>query len=224
MWVIRSSIRMARRAGCVRSSGPRGSSSTSHIGQFRRPACDRIFERELALVDQAHRRRHRDRFGHRRDAKQRVSLHRQPRVDVPVADLVDLQHSPRCQTTVTAPASRPASHTSRMEAWLPSRFIWFRLAAGLRGPADAPGGGFHWREGGVCTVCTACCRTDTHVRRHEASGGLNFMTVSVEQSYGRLPAMRRPYIACLALMLAAMAGLNNYVKLWRTALHVTCRR
>ena len=28
-------------------------------------------------------------------------------------------------------------------------------------------------------------------------------------------------IACLALVLAAMAGLDNYVKRWRTALHVT---
>lgn len=33
--------------------------------------------------------------------------------------------------------------------------------------------------------------------------------------------MRGPVFACLALVLAAMAGLDNYVKRWRTALHVT---
>src|SRR5580692_11574211 len=32
---------------------------------------------------------------------------------------------------VTAPASRPASQASRMEAWLPSRFIRVRLASGV---------------------------------------------------------------------------------------------
>ncbi len=47
------------------------------------------------------------------------------------------------------------------------------------------------------------------------------MTVSVEQRYCSLPAIRGPDIACLALVLAAMAGLDNYVKRWRTALHVT---
>src|SRR5580704_2103538 len=31
----------------------------------------------------------------------------------------------------------------------------------------------------------------------------------------------RADIACLALVLAAMAGLDGYVKRWRTALHVT---
>jgi hypothetical protein len=50
--------------------------------------------------------------------------------------------------------------------------------------------------------------------------GENFTTVSVEQRYCSLPAMRRPYMACLALVLAAMAGLGNYVKRWRAALHV----
>ncbi len=34
------------------------------IGQLRRPARDRVLERELSLVDQAHHRGHRDRFGH----------------------------------------------------------------------------------------------------------------------------------------------------------------
>ncbi len=47
------------------------------------------------------------------------------------------------------------------------------------------------------------------------------MTVSVEQSYRSLPAMRGPISPCLALALAAMAGLNNCVKRWRTALHAT---
>src|SRR3984885_1767845 len=32
---------------------------------------------------------------------------------------------------VTAPASRPASQASRMEAWLPSRFIRVTLASGV---------------------------------------------------------------------------------------------
>src|SRR3984957_10669615 len=32
---------------------------------------------------------------------------------------------------VTAPASRPASQASRMEAWLPSRFTRVRLASGV---------------------------------------------------------------------------------------------
>jgi len=63
-----------------------------HVGQFRGPAHDRIFQRELALVDQAHHRGDRDRLGHRRDAEQGVPLHRQARVDVPVPDLVELQH------------------------------------------------------------------------------------------------------------------------------------
>jgi hypothetical protein len=47
------------------------------------------------------------------------------------------------------------------------------------------------------------------------------MTVSVEQSYCSLPAVQRPYMACLALLLAAMAGLGNCVKRWRAALHIT---
>src|SRR6201998_324468 len=47
------------------------------------------------------------------------------------------------------------------------------------------------------------------------------MTLSVEQRYCSLPAMRGPISACLALVLAAMAGRDNYVKRWRTALHVT---
>ncbi len=47
------------------------------------------------------------------------------------------------------------------------------------------------------------------------------MTVSVEQRYCSLPAMRGAGIACLALVSAAMAGLDNYVKRCRAALHVT---
>ena len=47
------------------------------------------------------------------------------------------------------------------------------------------------------------------------------MTVSVEQRYCSLPAMRGPISPVLTLVLAAMAGLDNYVKHWRTALHVT---
>jgi hypothetical protein len=35
------------------------------------------------------------------------------------------------------------------------------------------------------------------------------------------PRDARADIACFALVLAAMAGLDNYVKRWRTALHVT---
>jgi len=62
-----------------------------HVGQLRRPPHHRVFERQLALVDQAHHRRDRDGLRHRRDAKQRVPRHRQAGVDVPVADLVDLQ-------------------------------------------------------------------------------------------------------------------------------------
>lgn len=46
------------------------------------------------------------------------------------------------------------------------------------------------------------------------------MTVSVEQRYCSVTAMRRADIACSALVLAAMAGLVDYVKRWRTALHV----
>ena len=47
------------------------------------------------------------------------------------------------------------------------------------------------------------------------------MTVSVEQQLLQLTRDARADIACLAIVLAPMAGLNNYVKRWRTALHVT---
>ena len=47
------------------------------------------------------------------------------------------------------------------------------------------------------------------------------MTVSVEQRYCSLPARRGPISPVLALMLAVMTELNNCVKRWRTALHVT---
>ena len=46
------------------------------------------------------------------------------------------------------------------------------------------------------------------------------MTVSVEQRYCSLPAMRGP-ISPVWLSVGAMAGLGNRVKRWRTALHVT---
>jgi hypothetical protein len=41
-----------------------------------------------------------------------------PGIDVSVADFVDLQHF--SVPEVKAPASRPTSQASRMEAWLPS--------------------------------------------------------------------------------------------------------
>ena len=46
------------------------------VGEFRQPAHDRVAQRHLALVNQAHQGRDGDRLGHRRDAEQRVSLHR----------------------------------------------------------------------------------------------------------------------------------------------------
>lgn len=62
-----------------------------HLAELRCPTRDRVTQCQFALVDQAHRRRHRDRLGHRRDAKQRVALHGHARVDIAIADLVDLQ-------------------------------------------------------------------------------------------------------------------------------------
>jgi hypothetical protein len=63
-----------------------------HVGEFRQPAHDRIAQCQFALVDQAHQGGDRHRLTHRRDPKQRVALHRQPGIDIAVADFVDLQH------------------------------------------------------------------------------------------------------------------------------------
>lgn len=48
----------------------------------------------MFLVDQRHGGRDGHRLGHRGDPEDRVALHRQLRIDVAVADLVDLQHVP----------------------------------------------------------------------------------------------------------------------------------
>ena len=70
----------------------RGSRSTRMSASSGSHLVDRIGQRQLAVLDQRHRCGDRDRLGHRGDAEDRVALHRQTRVDVAVAELVDLPH------------------------------------------------------------------------------------------------------------------------------------
>ena len=63
-----------------------------HLGQLRQPLGDRIGQREPAFVDEGHRRGDGDRLGHGCNAEHRVALHRQARLDVAVAEFVDLQY------------------------------------------------------------------------------------------------------------------------------------
>ncbi len=78
----KSAIVMSRGAGYVSSSGPSAFFRTRVRGKFRRPSDDRIVEAKLAFLHQHEDERRCDRLGHRADAEQRVSLHRQIAPDV----------------------------------------------------------------------------------------------------------------------------------------------
>ena len=82
--------RALRRHGAVQRAG--GVDQHPHIGELGQPPGDGVGERELALLDERHRRRDGDRLGHRGDPEDGVAAHRQLRADVAVADLVELQH------------------------------------------------------------------------------------------------------------------------------------
>ena len=83
---------MGRSAATVSSSGPRMSVITRSSDSSGSHLATGSVEGEPALVNQGHRRGDGDRLGHRGDAEHGVALHRQPRLDVAVAELVDLQH------------------------------------------------------------------------------------------------------------------------------------
>ena len=65
-----------------------------HIGHLGKPLADRVGQRQFAFLSQRHRRRHRDRFGHRGNPKKGVASHREAGLDIGRADLIDLQHIP----------------------------------------------------------------------------------------------------------------------------------
>ena len=60
------------------------------VGEFRQEAIDGIVEAQFAFFDQYHRRNRGDRFRHRRDAEQRVALHRLRSADGVMSDGVDV--------------------------------------------------------------------------------------------------------------------------------------
>ena len=65
-----------------------------HIGHLGQPPTDRVGQRQFAFLGQRHRRRHRDRFGHRGNSEKGVASHREAGLDVGKTDLIDLQHIP----------------------------------------------------------------------------------------------------------------------------------
>ena len=67
---------IGRCAGTVSSSGRVDPRQHAPVGEFRQEPVDRIVEAQLASFDQNQRRNRGDRLGHRRDAEQRVALHR----------------------------------------------------------------------------------------------------------------------------------------------------
>ena len=71
--------------------GPARVEQNPHVRQLRQPLRHRVGQRELAFLGQAHGSGDSDGFGHRGDAEDRLALHRQTGVDVPVPERVDLQ-------------------------------------------------------------------------------------------------------------------------------------
>ena len=99
----------------------------AQVRELGHPFGHRVGQGQPALLDQGH-----GGDGHRlrhRGNAERIPLHRLSR-DVAIAQFVDLQTRPDCQTRVTAPASRPASMASRMEVWLSWRLTAPRVVTG----------------------------------------------------------------------------------------------
>jgi hypothetical protein len=65
-----------------------------HAGELRRPAADRVVQREAPFVEERQRDDRRDRLGHRRDPEQRIALDRQSGVDVAPAGRGRLHDTP----------------------------------------------------------------------------------------------------------------------------------
>ena len=107
--------RPRRRFRIVQRAG-RGSQD-AHGRELRGPPGNRLIKGEPALFPQRHRRHRGDRLRHRRDAEDRVALHRQSglsRSRTPTAEACTTW--PPRHTRVTAPARSPRS-TSRCMAW-----------------------------------------------------------------------------------------------------------
>src|SRR5690606_34251160 len=69
-----------------------GRTQNAHLRELRRPPSNWIAQRKPTLLQEHERRRGRDRLRHGRDAKQRVTSHRQPALDITPAGDSALDH------------------------------------------------------------------------------------------------------------------------------------